>query len=66
MNPINMLQMVAQIKQNPSQVLSQYGVPQNIINNPQAIVQYLMNNGTVSQAQFNQAMQMAKGFGIKV
>lgn len=66
MNPMNLLQMVSQIKQNPGQILSQYGVPQDISNNPQAIVQHLMNNGRVSQAQFDQAIKTARGFGIKI
>lgn len=44
---------------NPMQMLSQRGfnVPQNL-NDPQAIVQHLLNSGQVSQEQVNKAMQM--------
>lgn len=66
MNPIQMMQMVNQIRQNPGQMLSQYGIPQNIMNDPKAIVQHLMNSGRVSQSQYDQAMQTAKGFGIRI
>ncbi|MBP5668857.1 MAG: hypothetical protein J6X14_00930 [Lachnospiraceae bacterium] len=47
------------------QILGQLGVPQNISNNPQAVIQDLMNRGAISQDQYNQAMQMAKGMGAK-
>ena len=33
-------------------------VPQNIINNPDAIIQHWVSNGTYSQQQVNNAMQM--------
>lgn len=64
MNPMQLFQMVNQIKQNPMQLLAQKGIniPQNISGNPQSIVQYMLNNGMVSQQQVNQAMQMAKQF----
>ena len=54
---MNMLQM---LKQNPMQILMQKGIriPQELSNNPQSIVQYMLNNGMVSQQQVNQAMQM--------
>ena len=43
-------------KQNPMQFLLQrrLNIPQNLQNNPQAMVQYLLNTGQMSQAQFNQ------------
>jgi len=54
----NMLQMIAQFKQNPMQIVSsRYNIPQNI-NQPQDIVQHLLNTGQVSQQQVNTAMQM--------
>lgn len=60
----NMLQMLAQLKQNPLAVLQQVGfnVPANI-NSPQAIVQHLTQTGQVNQNQLNQAQQMAQMFG---
>ena len=47
---------------NPMQMLTQkkLNIPQNIQNNPQAIVQHLMNSGQMSQQQFNQLQSMAK------
>lgn len=54
----NMLQMISQFRQNPMQILSRrYNIPQNI-NQPQDIVQHLLNTGQVSQQQVNTAMQM--------
>lgn len=32
-------------------------IPQNIQNDPNAITQYLMNNGKITQQQYNQAQQ---------
>lgn len=64
-NPMQLMQMLPQLKSNPMAILGQMGVPQNISNNPQAIIQSLMNSGKVSQDQYNQAMQIAKNMGIK-
>ena len=50
--------MIAQFKQNPMGMLMQkYNIPQNM-NNPQQIIQHLLNSGQVTQDQVNQAMQM--------
>lgn len=64
-NPLQIMQMLPQLKNNPMSMLSQFGVPQNISNNPQAVIQNLMNSGKISQEQYNQAMQMAKSMGAK-
>ena len=63
----NPLQLINQIKQNPMQFLTSKGlnVPQNIANDPNAIIQHLMNNGQVSQDQYNQAIKMAEQRGMK-
>lgn len=54
----NLLMMANQLKQNPMQTLAQrYNIPQNM-NNPQEIVQHLLNTGQVTQNQVNSAMQM--------
>ena len=44
---------------NPLQALlsAKLNIPQNIANNPQAIVQHLLSSGQVSQSQVNQAIQ---------
>lgn len=56
-----MMQMLGQLKQDPRKVLMQrFNIPENVGNDPQSIIQHLMNTGQVSQEQFNQAMQMKK------
>lgn len=49
-------------RKNPMQMFAQkkMNIPQNIQGNPQQIIQYMMNNGTVSQEQFNAAKKMAE------
>ena len=51
-------------KQNPMQMLQQrFNIPQNInINNPNDIIQHLLNTGQVSQDMVNQAMSMRNQF----
>jgi len=57
-NPMNLMSMVSQFKQNPMSLLAQrFNLPQNM-NDPQQIVQHLLNTGQISQSQVNQAMQM--------
>ena len=65
-NPMQILSMLPQFKNNPMSMLGGLGVPQNISNNPQAIIQSLMNSGRISQEQYNQAMQMAKNMGARL
>ena len=63
---MNPMQMLAQLRSNPLGMLRQAGfnIPDNI-NNPQAIIQHLMNSGQLSQNQVNQAQQMARNLGMK-
>ena len=60
MNPMQMLQ---QLRQNPAQMLRQAGlnVPDNL-NDPNQIIQHLMNSGQISQQRDEQARQMAAQF----
>ena len=55
-NPMMMLQ---QLKMNPMQFLMsrRLNVPQNMINNPNAIVNHLLQTGQISQEQLNRAYQ---------
>lgn len=64
----NIFNMVNQIKSNPMQFLMQnkLNVPQDITNDPNKIIQHLMNNGSISQEQYNQAINMAKQMGMKI
>lgn len=64
-NPMQLIAMLPQIKSNPMSLLGQYGIPQNISNNPQAVIQSLLNSGKISQEQYNQAMQMARNMGAR-
>lgn len=64
MNPFNLMQALIQIKQNPMAILGQrFNIPQNL-NNPNDIIQHLLNTGQVTQEQvnqeYNQVMQMRK------
>lgn len=65
MIPMQMMQMLNQLKSNPMSVLGNFGVPQNMANNPNAIIQNLMNQGKISQEQYNKAVQMAKQMGMR-
>ena len=59
----SLMQMLGQMKQNPQKFLSQrFNIPENIGNDPQNILQHLLNSGQVSQSQINSAMQARKFF----
>ena len=60
----NPLQMINQIRQNPIGFLMQRGinVPQNIANDPNAIIDHLMKSGQITQEQYNNAVKMAEQF----
>ena len=60
-----MMGMLSQLKQNPIQFLMQrrFNLPQNIpMNDPQAILNHLMQTGQINQQQINSAYQMAQRF----
>lgn len=61
--PMNPMQMLQQLRANPMQFLRQAGfnVPNNL-NDPNQIIQHLMNSGQVSQDAYNRARQMAAQF----
>lgn len=61
----NMLSMLQMLRSNPMQILGQLGIPQNMANNPQAVIQNMLNSGRISQDQYNQAMQMARTMGVR-
>ena len=62
MMPNNMLMAFQSFMQNPTQFFSQRNVniPQDISKNPDKIIQHMMNNGMISQEQYNHAKQMAE------
>lgn len=64
MNPLNDMQsFINQFRQmatNPAQfVMRHYGIPQNIANDPDAIIQKMMQEGKITQEQYNRARQLA-------
>ena len=65
-NMKNFQTMRDQFVQNPMGFLSQRGlnIPQEYQNDPNAALQYLMNNGKLNQQQYNFLVQMARNFGI--
>ena len=60
----NMMGMLQQLKSNPMQFLMQrrFNVPQNIANDPQAILNHLLSSGQISQNQVNAAYQAGRQF----
>ena len=56
---MNIMQAYQMMRSNPMQILGQrFNIPQNMINDPNAIIQHLLNTGQISQDQVNQAMSM--------
>ncbi len=60
MNINQMAQMYQQLRSNPAQILaSRFNLPQGMnMNNPNDIIQHLLNTGQVSQQQVNNVMGM--------
>ena len=66
MNPLQLLQMLPQLQQNPAAFLQQkMGVqlPEGM-NDPNAILKWMVDNGKTSQAQIDQLKQTLSSFGI--
>ena len=63
-----MMQQFKSFQNNPMQFLlnNRINIPQEFQNDPHGAVQYLLNNGQMSQAQFNKLSQMAQKMGIKL
>lgn len=59
------MQMLTELKSNPMAILSNFGVPQNLANNPQEIIQHMMNTGKVTQEQYDAAVKQAQRMGFK-
>ena len=45
--------------ENPMQMMSGMNIPKNMINNPNEVIQCLMNSGRMNQSQYNQLKQIA-------
>lgn len=62
MNP-NTMQAFMKFVQNPAAFFQQKGMqipPQNALQSPQNLIQYMMNSGGISQQQYNNAAAQAK------
>lgn len=59
-NVNDIMNLYQRLRSNPMEILSsRFNIPSNInFNNPNDIVQHLLNTGQISQSQVNQAMQM--------
>lgn len=56
---MNILNLYNQLRSNPMGLIrSRFNLPDNVGNNPQDIIQHLLNSGQVTQEQVNNAMQM--------
>lgn len=64
MNPFEIMTMLRNLKTNPAQFLLQQrlNVPQDISNDPNKIIQYLLSTNQVSQEQVNTAYQQMAMF----
>lgn len=60
MNVKGLLNAYSQLMQNPTQILQQLNIPQEYANDPQGAIQYLMNNGKITQQQYNNASNQLK------
>lgn len=58
-NAMNLMQMVSQLKQNPMQMIlqSKLNVPQSLLNNPNDIINHLLQTGQINQDLVNRAYQ---------
>lgn len=64
--PSNPMQVLQQLRSNPVGMLKQagYNIPDGM-NDPQQMVNYLLQSGQVPQARYQQAMQMFSRMGRK-
>jgi len=60
MNIKALFEAYSQLIKNPGQVLQQLNIPQEYANDPQGAIQYLMNNGKITQEQYNSANNQLK------
>lgn len=61
----NILSMYQQFRANPAQFLLDHNinVPQNVVSDPNALTNYLLQTGRLSQTQINNAFQAAQQLG---
>ena len=64
MNQPNIMALFTQFMRNPSEAIakSRLNIPKEIQGDPNAIIQYLMSSGQMSQDNYNKSRQMANMF----
>lgn len=64
----NIPAMLNQFRQNPMQFLMQrqINIPKQFENDPRGAVQYLLNNGQMTQDGFNRLQQVASQMGVNL
>ncbi len=62
----NLFEAAKQFKANPMGFLMQkkYNIPQNLMNDPNAIMNHLLKTGQIQQSQVDAAYKRMRGFGI--
>lgn len=60
LDPRYILSQFGTFMQNPGQALSQAHIPGQMANNPDQMIQYLLDSGRISQGQYNMAQQLSK------
>lgn len=60
MNINALLNAYSQITQNPTKVLESMDIPEEYRKSPNDVIQYLMNNGKITQQQYNIANEQAR------
>lgn len=68
LNPQMLMQMLPILQGNPMGMLMNKGfnVPNGNMNNPQAIVEHLMNSGQIDQNTYNNAIKTAQSMGYNI
>ena len=64
---MNMQEALSKLQSNPGEFFKQAGVnvPQEIVNNPQAVVMHLINTNQVGGQMLQQIMPMIRQMGVK-
>ena len=65
MIPQNLMSNFNAFMQSPNAFLSKAGIPGNFMNNPDAAIRWLMDNGKISQESYSKAREMARQMGLK-
>lgn len=60
MNPKALLNAYQILMKNPNQILDSMNIPEQYRSNPNDVIQYLMNNGRITQEQYNIANSQAR------